>query len=668
MLRQGLRKTDASKFRVVAYCKFSTDDPAPPKIGRFSRLAPLAYEERYRIGAGVAFSTVSSGLTLLFPRALGMMLDRTTVPAAVPDVVFKEGTADSLVSQLDASPEVLTAVPDEAVVFKEDTADNLMSQLDVSPEALLDVMSWEPETISAALFGVAVVQCLVMVGRSQLLTKAGENISARLRERALNNLVKQELAFFDNEDSAELVSRLSSDTAQLQKALTLSVVSVARNGTMAAGAAGCLIATSPSLAAMSLASFPPVFLYAAWKGRRMRKQQASVQEAIAESNAVAMRALSNLRGLRSLGADAALMPQYEAAVAAGKTRAVDVGVTQSWFDASVHLAGNAALLGVLAFGAGEVTSGSLTIGDLTSFMMYSIFLGFQTSGLSATYADLQRALGASERVLALAERKSPMVYSHHANKDGTVESGQVQIGVGLEFFNSKFAYPTRPDSAILRDLSLTIEPGEVVGIQGQSGCGKSTLSRLLLRLYDVDAGSVSVGGVDVRSIDVARLRGGIIGVVPQEPFLLSGTIEDNIQIANICGGEQAATVQSAAEAAGLGPLLSRLPSGLKTPVGEGGVQLSGGERQRVAIARALMREPRVLLLDEFTSALDAGTEATVIENIRGILCGRTVLVVAHHRRVFEALQVSRVVTLGPGGVILSDEKTHAEKRSKQPSG
>ena len=231
-------------------------------------------------------------------------------------------------------------------------------------------------------------------------------------------------------------------------------------------------------------------------------------------------------------------------------------------------------------------------------------------------------------------------------------SGAMPDGAGphaVEFQNVTFSYPTRRDAAPALDgFDLRVAPGERVAVKGASGCGKSTLLRLISRLYDVDGGRVTVGGVDVRALD-ASFRGGLVGVVPQEPVLLSGTIAENIRLG--CARKTATDgdVAEAARRAGLGSLLARLPGGLATAVGEAGVQLSGGEKQRVAIARLFLNDPPVVLLDEFSSALDERTMLEVAANLSDALVGKTVVAVAHHDQVLAAIGVDRVVDLTKGG-------------------
>lgn len=340
----------------------------------------------------------------------------------------------------------------------------------------------------------------------------------------------------------------------------------------------------------------------------------------------------------ALGCEKSMEVRYQNAVGNARQEAISVGDESAVFGAVVHFAANVSLLVVLAVGGEQVMSGALSPGSLSSFLMYSLYLGFASSALSSSFAEFQRASGATERLLALSDRKSAMPPS---------QSGVMPAGAGphaVVFDNVTFSYPSRRDAAPALDgFDLNVAAGECVAIMGASGCGKSTLLRLVSRLYDVDSGLVTVGGVDVKDLD-ASFRGGLVGVVPQEPVLLSGTIAENIQL----GCARPATdgeVAEAARRAGLDGLLARLPDGLATAVGEAGVQLSGGEKQRVAIARLFLNDPPVVLLDEFSSALDERTMLEVASNLSDALVGKTVVAVAHNDQVLEAISVDRVVDL-----------------------
>mmetsp|Transcript_177755 Transcript_177755/g.564066 ORF Transcript_177755/g.564066 Transcript_177755/m.564066 type:complete len:312 (-) Transcript_177755:847-1782(-) len=307
-----------------------------------------------------------------------------------------------------------------------------------------------------------------------------------------------------------------------------------------------------------------------------------------------------------------------------------------------------------------VLDGALSPGALSSFLMYSLYLGFSTAGLSSTVAEVQRSQGASQRIIELMDQVPTMRDSNLAPSSFNDLTARPQA-LGVRFDAVSFAYPARPDVATLDRMSIEIAPGERVGITGVSGCGKSTLFRLLSRLYDVDSGAVKLldplrshgSAIDIRDVPQLRLRGGLVGIVPQEPILVSGSIAENIVLG--CGRTDI-DLEHAVRAAGLEEVIKRLPLGLDTQVGEQGVQLSGGEKQRIAIARLIVADPPIVLLDEFTSALDKSTAGQICANLRAATKGRTLLAIVHDEDVLAQLGVTRRLHLGVGGSIFLDER------------
>lgn len=459
----------------------------------------------------------------------------------------------------------------------------------------------------------------------------------------------------------------------MQKVLTTSLVALLRSGGVALGAAGMLVYTSPPLAGLSLLVFPAVFLLGSSQGRAIRAEQKAVQQSLAEASAMAQRSLAAVRTLRALGAEDRQRELYEESIDAVRDHGIQVGVRQAYLDSAVQFASNASMLAVLAYGGQIVAAGSLSPGELSSFVVYSMWLGFASSQLSTAFAEYARAAGASQRLLELMTREPRM----RDGADDTLIRGKAPRALSVEFDHVSFRYKVPEKKADgddtegnrqgqpemgshVSDFSLTISPGERVGIMGQSGCGKSTLLRLMSRLYDVDTGAVRVGGVDVRQVSSEVLRGPVVAYVPQEPLLLSGSLRDNVILGVLSAAKRChvsppsddETVR-ALQRAGLGGLLERLPGGLDTPVGEGGLRLSGGEKQRCVLARLMLCDPPVILLDEFTSALDTTTEAAVAASLREFLEGRTVIAVAHKRRSLEIIGVKRILRLGLGCKILA---------------
>eukprot|EP01063_Lacrimia_lanifica_P018400 TRINITY_DN25321_c0_g1_i1.p1 TRINITY_DN25321_c0_g1~~TRINITY_DN25321_c0_g1_i1.p1 ORF type:complete len:627 (+),score=171.15 TRINITY_DN25321_c0_g1_i1:98-1978(+) len=564
----------------------------------WKRMAELARPEWGLVAAGAATLGVTSSVTLLLPYASGQVLDMAIAEAA-------GGAGDS---------------------------------------------AFSPVLVAAGLFGMTGVAGLGVFIRSVLLTRAGNAIVARLRRRLFAAVLSQEIAYHDGMKTGDFVSRLTADAALLQSALTTQAVGGLRGAVMSIGSAALLIHTSPTLAAISLCSLPPIFVAARVFGRRLKARNAKVQAMHAQATAVGDEAFRGIRTVRQFAAEHRELARYAAAIDAAHAGAVAAGRSQAAFDAVVHVAANGAVLAVLGYGGGMVLAGAITAGDLASFLLYSLLTAGNVSGLSSTYTEMMKASAAAGRIFIIIDRvpamPSVLALPAPAALPGSEEAGAA-APLSVSFRDVRFSYPQRPDAEILRGLTLDVAAGEHVAIAGPSGGGKSTLAALLTRLYDVplDSGEVRVDSTDIRTMAVTSLRSRI-GVVAQEPTLFTGTIAENIRYGR--PGASDADVRRAAKIAHVAAFADALPDGLGTAVGQGGAQLSGGQKQRVAIARMILRNPGIVVLDEATSALDAESERGVHAALGAALRGRTVLSIAH--RLSTLRSADRVVVLRDGAV------------------
>ncbi len=491
--------------------------------------------------------------------------------------------------------------------------------------------------IMCVLFGL---QGAASAARFILFTNAGERIVARLRRDLYASILRQEIAFFDQRSTGELINRLASDTTVLQNAVSVNISMVLRALASVLGGVGLLFYTSPRLTLLMLTVVPPVALGAMAQGRRVRKLSRDVQDALAVASQVAEESIAGIRTVRSFAAESIERARYGQSVDASYRIARHRVISTGTFMGFATFLGYAAAAMVLWYGGKLVLQGRLTVGGLTSFLVYTIMVAFSLGSLSELWSDVMKAAGAAERVFALLDRTPSM----SAGGDARIE--QIEGAIGFE--QVVFAYPTRPDAPVLHGLDLKIDAGEVVALVGPSGAGKSTIASLLSRLYDPDAGRITLDGRDLREYDPDWLRRRV-GVVSQEPILFSSTIRENIRYGRPDATD--AEIEDAARAANAHDFVTKFPQGYDTPVGERGVQLSGGQKQRVAIARAVLKDPRILVLDEATSALDAESEHLVQEALDRLMKARTTLVIAH--RLSTVVGADRVLVLDGGRLVQS---------------
>lgn len=508
------------------------------------------------------------------------------------------------------------------------------------------------------------VQSIAMALRYILFTIAGERIVTRLRESVYGAIVAQEIAFFDERRTGELTNRLASDTAVLQNTVTANLSMLLRNLAQIVGGVALLLYTSPKLTLLMLTVVPPIAIAAVIIGRRIRKLSREVQDALAASNEVAEETIAGIRTVRSFAAEEQERARYDGAVQRSFRLARKRAFAAATFMGAGTFAGYGAVAVVLWSGGHLVLEHAMTVGGLTSFVLYTLIVAFSLGAVGELYTDFMRAAGAGERIFELIDR-APLIPLRGGITPAASGPGAVS------FAGVTFSYPTRKDVPVLGGIDLRLEPGEIVALVGPSGAGKSTIAALLARLYDPDAGAIALDGADLRTLDPGWLRRQI-GAVAQEPILFSASIADNIRYGR--ASAEGAEIEAAARAANAHDFISAFPDGYRTHVGERGVQLSGGQKQRVAIARAVLKDPRLLVLDEATSALDAESEHLVKEALDRLMRGRTTLIIAHRlSTVIDAHRVlvldgGRVVQSGPHATLMAEEGLYrrlVERQARQ---
>ncbi|CTQ48726.1 ABC transporter transmembrane domain-containing protein [Jannaschia donghaensis] len=498
-------------------------------------------------------------------------------------------------------------------------------------------------------FGAAlVIAGLLALGtglRYYLVTRLGERVVADIRKAVFDRMIRMSPNFYDGILTGEVLSRITTDTTLLLSVISSSVSVALRNMLIFAGGLALMLWTAPKLAGMVLLIVPAVIVPIIVLGRRLRTLSRENQDWIAESSGRASEWLLSAQTVQAYTFEGEAAGRFdevtEKSFRSAKTR-IAVRAVMTMIVISLTFAG---IVGVLWIGARDVRAEVMTVGELIQFLIYAIMVAGSVAALSEIWGELQRAAGATERLVELLEVE-----------DDVTDPAQAQprpAGETVRFENVTFRYPTRPEVKALDGVTLTVAPGETVALVGPSGAGKSTVIQLLQRFYDPDEGRVTLGGTDLRDMDRAAFRVDM-ALVPQDPVIFAASARDNIRF-----GDPDATdeqVEAAARAAAAHGFLIDLPQGYDTYVGERGVMLSGGQKQRIAIARAILRDAPILLLDEATSALDAESERAVQDAVADLARDRTTIIVAH--RLATVKQADRIVVMEGGRI--AAQGTHDE--------
>ncbi|KAI6029212.1 hypothetical protein PISMIDRAFT_686392 [Pisolithus microcarpus 441] len=473
-------------------------------------------------------------------------------------------------------------------------------------------------------------------GRSFLMRMSGQRIVARLRERMYGAALRQEVEFVEKGEG-DVLSRLSADSSIVGESVTNNLSDGLRAIVMSSVGLGAMFYLSPQLTLLMLGIVPPVSLGAVWYGRYLRKLSNQTQEAMGEMAKVAQESLSALRTVQAFNAHAQEQQKFHEKVTSVLNLVRKEAIASGIFFGSTGWSGNVTILGLLGYGGTLVAQGVITVGDLTSLLLYTVYVGNGLQMLSSFFSSIMRGIGAGTRIFEILDRR-PAIPPNQG-----IELDPSRRGV-VKFENVGFEYPTRRGVVILDNFNLEISVGESVAIVGRSGGGKSSVQSLLLRFYDPVRGKVTFDGQDIREFNPDSWRS-IIGIVPQDPVLFTGTIASNIAFGNSNATRE--QIETAAREANC-EFVWGMPKGFDTEIGRS--SLSGGQRQRLAIARALLKRPAILALDEATSSLDATSEHRVNDAIDKILRDRrtTCLIVAH--RLSTIARAERIVVLEDGRI------------------
>ena len=484
--------------------------------------------------------------------------------------------------------------------------------------------------------GIFAIQSVTSAMRYYFFTLAGEKTVKRLRERLFGQILGQNITFFDSQKTGELLGRLSSDTAVLQNALSVNISMLVRALVQATGGIVMLFMTSAKLTIFILVIIPPIGFLAARFGKKVKSISKKAQDALAASSGVAEEGIAGVRTVKSFAQENFEKERYHSRLETSFLLSKEKIKEVASFTNLVSLVGLTVVVFIVWYGGTLVIKQEMSIGTLTSFLLYVITVAFSVGMLGSLWTDFMSAYGASGRIFELLEKETE-----------DLNSGKKAIEKGhIEFKNVHFSYPARSQFPILQGVSFSIGPHETVAVVGPSGAGKSTLVQLIMRFYEADSGSIEFDHESGQNYSLKGLRDSI-GLVSQEPVLVSESLFENIRY-----GKPKASfdeVKEAAKKAFAHDFITSFPDGYETLVGERGIQLSGGQKQRVAIARALLKNPRILILDEATSSLDAESEYLVQKALEDQIGKRATLIIAH--RLSTVKQADKILVLQDGKIV-----------------
>lgn len=512
-------------------------------------------------------------------------------------------------------------------------------------------------SLSALLLAVLTVRALLSFGQIWLFGAVSNRLARDIRESLYGHLLELPMSYYDAHRTGELLSRISNDVTQLESAISDVLAGLVRQVLVVVFGITIAVFLAPQLALFMVLVVPPVALGARRLGRIIRDRARETQDLLAESSTIAEETIAGVATVKSFASEPFEHDRYDEALHRVLGKAMETVTLRALIGSSIGLLVMGSLILVIWFGATLVEAGTLAVGDLISFVIYTGFIGGSVAGLGNSITRIQRVLGSSERVIELMQMDPEPGLA--AGSSGELYAGSAApktlrpLSDSISLQAVSFAYPSRPDLLVLQNLDLAIPRNARVALVGPSGSGKSTIVRLLLRFYELNEGAVLRDGMDITRFDLRAYRSRF-AVVPQDVLLFGGSIEDNIRYGR--PDAPADEVRAAAEAAHVIEFADRFPEGLGTIVGERGVQLSGGQRQRVAIARAMLRDPEVLILDEATSSLDAESEQLVQDALDRLMQHRTTLVIAH--RLATVRKADRICVLDRGKLV--ETGTHDE--------
>ncbi len=590
------------------------EEPVKVKISKESlrqALILFTYLKPYRgkFILSLVFIALSAFTTSLFPLFLGKMIDAASPGSSLP------GMGNGLGSQFGFG---------------------------------LKDIHWSLNTTLLLIFAQLGIQTIFSFMRVYLLTEVGEKSLADMRKDVYSKLLSMPMSFFTEKRVGELSNRISADLSQIQDAVSFTLAEFLRGiFTLIIGLA-FIFWISSELALVMLAVVPVIAVLAVLFGMRIRKMARKAQDQLAESGTIVQETFQGISIVKAFTSEFYEINRYVKSVYAVVNTAISNARYRGAFISFMIFSVFGTIAFVMWYGAGMIQTGELTMGSLTMFVIFSMFVGGTFAGFADMFSQMQKILGATQSIREILRSDGESVELKQ-----TIVEPKYQLNGNVQFENIAFSYPSRKDVVVLKDVSLTANNGEQIAIVGPSGAGKSTIASLLLKFYEPDSGTILFDGRMATTFPLSQLRMQM-AFVPQDVILFGGSIKENIAYGK--SGASDEEIIAAAKKANAHEFVERFPEQYETIVGERGIKLSGGQRQRIAIARAILKDPAILILDEATSSLDSESEQLVQEALENLMKGRTSFVIAH--RLSTIRNADKIILIDKG--IVSESGTHNE--------
>lgn len=493
--------------------------------------------------------------------------------------------------------------------------------------------------VTLFFFAVLIIQAILSFLRIYTFAQVSEKAMRDVRKTLYAKIITMPIFHFEKRRVGELMSRITSDITQLQDVLSITLAEFFRQVFTLVGGIALITYLSWKLTLFMLATFPLLVVAAIVFGKFIRKISKKSQDELAATNIIVEETFQSIQAVKSFTNESYEVNRYTSSLNRVIEAALKAATMRGAFVSFVIFALFGGIVGVVWYGAALVAQGDMILADLLTFIFYTAFIGGSVGGLGDIYAQLQKTIGSSDRILEILQDPSEIDLVSQASTKA-IEFGKISIE------DLHFSYPSRPSVEILKGISIDIEPGQKIAIVGTSGTGKSTLAQLMMRFYEPNAGQVKLNGRNIQEYSVSDWRG-MLALVPQEVLLFGGTIRENIAYGK--PGASQEEIEFAAEQAFAKEFIESFPEKWDTLVGERGVKLSGGQRQRIAIARAILRDPKFLILDEATSALDSESEKWVQSALEELMKNRTSLIIAH--RLSTIRSADQIIVMEEGKIL-----------------